>query len=229
MDIQKRLSTLSDAAYAEFNSRLIPNIPKEAVLGVRVPLLRTLAKEYQNTEEAAAFMRALPHRYHDENMLHALLISQIKDYDACLAAVNAFLPYVDNWAVCDSTIPRVFARHKAALAEQIQVWIASPHTYTCRFGLGMLMRHFLDEDFKADYLSLAAGVSSEEYYVNMMVAWLFATALAKQWDAAVVYFKNRQLNTWVHNKAIQKACESRRITSAQKAYLKTLKQKENRK
>ncbi len=223
MYIQERLLALRDEAYAAFNVKLIPGVSSEQMIGVRVPLLRSLAKEYQKHEEAALFLNTLPHRWHDENMLHGLLISAMTDYEACLAATEAFLPYIDNWAVCDSLIPAVFGKHKEQLLEHIRRWIASNRVYTCRFGVGMLMRHFLDDAFQPDYLALAAEVRSNEYYVNMMIAWFFATALAKQWAAAVVYFEKPQLSPWVHNKAIQKARESRRITAEQKAYLKTLK------
>lgn len=223
MTIRERLFTLQDISYADFHSRLVPNVPREQIIGVRVPELRKMAKSQEHTEEAALFLQELPHMYYDENMLHGLLISGIKDYTACITAVEAFLPYVDNWAVCDTMSPKVFERHKAQWLIHIRKWMASQHTYTCRFGLNMLMRHFLDDDFKAEYLEDAAAVRSEEYYINMMIAWFFATALAKQWDAAVLYIKESRLDTWVHNKTIQKACESRRITAEQKVCLRAMK------
>ncbi len=221
--IQERLFALQDEKYGDFQSKLIPGLPREQVIGIRMPAMRKLAKEFAKEEEAAAFLKQLPHTYYDENVLHALLIASMKDYDACMEAVEAFLPYIDNWAVCDGLSPKVFRKHKKELLEKIKFWIPSEHTYTCRFGMGMLMRWFLDEDFQPEYLEMPAAVRSEEYYVNMMTAWFFATALAKQWDAAIPYLEQSCLDSWTHNKAIQKARESYRITPEQKEYLKTLK------
>lgn len=221
--IQERLFALQDEKYGDFQSKLIPGLPREQVIGLRMPAMRKLAKEFAKEEEAAAFLKQLPHTYYDENVLHALLIASMKDYDACMEAVEAFLPYIDNWAVCDGLSPKVFRKHKKELLEKIKFWIPSEHTYTCRFGMGMLMRWFLDEDFQPEYLEMPAAVRSEEYYVNMMTAWFFATALAKQWDAAIPYLEQSRLDSWTHNKAIQKARESYRITPEQKEYLKTLK------
>lgn len=185
--------------------------------------MKKLAKELVNGEETNDFLKQLPHTYYDENVLHALLIASIKDYDACMEALETFLPYIDNWAVCDCLSPKVFQKHKTELLEKIKLWIPSEHPYICRFGMGMLMRWFLDDDFCQEYLELPAAVRSEEYYVNMMTAWFFATALAKQWDAAIPYLEQNRLNPWTHNKTIQKARESYRITPGQKEYLKTLK------
>ena len=168
-------------------------------------------------------MRALPHDYYDEDLLHALLIAEEKDFACCLEETEAFLPFVDNWAVCDIFSPKVFQKHKEELSERIRVWAKSEKTYTCRFGIGMLMQHFLDADFDAAYLEIPAAVQSEEYYVNMMLAWFFATALAKQWEATIPYLENKRLARWTHNKAIQKARESYRISAEQKEYLKSLK------
>ncbi len=221
--IQERLFALQDEKYGDFQSNLIPGLPRENMIGIRMPAMRKLAKEFAKEEEAAAFLKQLPHTYYDENILHALLIASIQDYDACMEAVEAFLPYIDNWAVCDCLSPKVFGKHKAELLQKIRFWIPSKHTYICRFGMGMLMRWFLDEDFKPEYLEMPAAVRSEEYYVNMMTAWFFATALAKQWEAAIPYLEQRRLDPWTHNKAIQKARESYRITPEQKEYLKTLK------
>lgn len=221
--IQERLFALQDEKYGDFQSNLIPGLPRENMIGIRMPAMRKLAKEFAKEEEASAFLKQLPHTYYDENVLHAFLIASIQDYDACMEAVEAFLPYIDNWAVCDCLSPKVFGKHKAELLQKIRLWIPSKHTYTCRFGMGMLMRWFLDEDFKPEYLEMPAAVRSEEYYVNMMTAWFFATALAKQWDAAISYLEQPHLDPWTHNKAIQKARESYRITPEQKAYLKTLK------
>lgn len=221
--IQERLFALQDEKYREFQRSLIPGLSKEKIIGIRMPAMRKLAKEFVKEPEAAVFLKQLPHTYYDENILHALLIAEIKDYDACMEAVEAFLPYIDNWAVCDGLSPKVFEKHKAELLEKIRLWIPSEHIYTCRFGIGMLMRWFLDEDFQPGYLELPAAVRSEEYYVNMMTAWFFATALAKQWDAAIPYLEQNRLDPWTHDKTIQKARESYRITTEQKEYLKRLK------
>lgn len=223
MNLTEELFALQDAVYGDFQAKLTPGIPRESFIGVRVPELRKLAKRCAKTPEAAAFLNDLPHTYYDENMLHGLLLSQIQDYDACIAAVDQFLPYVDNWAVCDTMSPKVFKKHKAALLDKVRQWSASERTYTCRFGIGMLMAHFLDDDFQPEYLEIPASVHSEEYYVRMMCAWFFATALAKQWDAAVKYIEDHRLDPWVHSKTIQKARESFRITPEQKKFLKTLK------
>lgn len=223
MEIQKQLYEHQDQAYAEFQSRLIPTVPRETVIGVRVPEIRKLAKRYVKDPEYTEFMKQLPHRYYDENMLHGVLISGMKDYDACIRALEEFLPFVDNWAVCDIMSPKIFRKNRDRLTDKIREWTVSERTYTCRFGIGMLMTHYLDEDFRPEYLEIPAGIHSQEYYVNMMIAWYFATALAKQWDDAVRYLQEKRLIPWVHNKTIQKAKESFRITGEQKEYLKTLK------
>ena len=223
MTLQERLFELQDTAYRDFHSGLIPELPKEHFIGIRVPALKKFAKEYKKEAEAEVFLKLLPHTYYEEYMLHALLIAEIKNYDACIQAVEAFLPYIDNWAICDGLSPKVFKNHKPELLEKIKQWIPSEHPYICRFGMEMLMRWFLDEDFKPEYLKMPAAVRSEEYYVNMMTAWFFATALAKQWDAAIPYLQDLVLEPWTHNKTIQKARESFRITPEQKEYLKTLK------
>lgn len=221
--IQEKLFALRDAEYARFQRKLVPNISPEKVIGVRVPEVRKLAKSLIRETEAVEFLTSLPHEYYDEDMLHGLLISEEKDYDLCIALVDAFLPYVDNWAVCDIMSPKVFRKHKPELMEKIRTWSASAHTYTCRFGLEMLMTHFLDADFQPEYLEIPAAVRSSEYYVNMMIAWFFATALAKQWEATIPYLQQNRLDPWTHNKTIQKARESYRITSEQKEWLSTLK------
>ena len=225
LDVRARLHKLRDPDYRAFQCALIPTVPPESVLGVRIPALRALAAEMDRDDRplADAFMAALPHRTYDENNLHALLILRIADFDACLAAVEAFLPYVDNWATCDTLSPKAFRKNLPALVKPIKTWIASGHTYAVRFAVGTLMRFYLDEAFSPAYLSLAANISSEEYYVNMMIAWYFATALAKQYDAALPYLENRALERWTHNKAIQKAVESYRVPDEKKAYLRTLK------
>ena len=223
MNFTEELFALQDSSYGDFQAKLTPGIPREKFIGVRVPEVRKLAKRLAKEPGAASFLEDLPHKYYDENMLHALLLSEMKDYEACVAAVDRFLPYVDNWAVCDILSPKIFRRNKPALLKKIREWSASEKTYTCRFGIEMLMSHFLDDDFKPEYLEIPAAVRSEEYYVRMMVAWFFATALAKQWDAAVKYVEEGRLDTWTHNKTIQKARESFRITTEQKEYLQTLK------
>lgn len=221
-DLQERLFELQDLEYREFHSRLMPEIPKEKVIGIRVPVLRSFAKQLAGTEEAESFIQELPHTYYEENNLHMLLIISIRDYNRCLYELQRFLPYIDNWATCDFPAPKCFARHKQELLSEIRTWIASGETYTIRYGIGMLMRLYLDEDFLPEYLEIVTGVSSGEYYVNMMLAWYLATALAKQWEAAIPYLEERRLSDWVHRKTIQKAVESRRITEEQKAYLRSL-------
>lgn len=224
--LQERLFALQDKQYAAFQAKLTPGVPMESFIGIRVPVLRKFAKEYAKEEEdCKEFLQQLPHTYYDENMLHALLLSQMKNYDECIKLTDAFLPYVDNWAVCDILSPKVFAKHKEELMKNIKTWSKSSHTYTCRFGIETLMTHYLDKDFKEEYLVIPASVKSEEYYVKMMIAWFFATALAKQWDVTIPYIEQHRLAPWTHNKTIQKAIESYRITPEQKAYLRTLKMK----
>lgn len=224
--IQTRLFELQDLKYKDFHCKLMPTVAREAVIGVRTPELRRLAKELSKTPESAEFLKVLPHKYYEENNLHGFLIEMIKDYDQCVAALDAFLPYVDNWATCDMMCPKVLGRHPEELLEQIKAWLADNHTYTIRFGLGMLMGFYLDENFKPELIEFAAEVTSNEYYVNMMIAWYFATALTKQYSAALPYIAEHRLDKWVHNKAIQKAVESRRITDEQKEYLRSLKDKD---
>lgn len=227
MTLDARLFQLQDTEYADFQSKLTPGIPRERFIGIRMPVLRKFARSFARKEgdAAASFLAALPHYYYDENVLHGLLLSDMKDFDSCMTALDIFLPYVDNWAVCDCMAPKSFGQHKAELLPKIREWTASDQVYTCRFGMGMLMRHFLDGDFKPEYLEIPAAVRSDEYYVNMITAWFFATALAKQWDASILYLEQNRLDTWVHNKTIQKARESFRITPEQKEYLKTLKRR----
>lgn len=221
----QRLSELSDPTYRDFHAGLIPNISPETILGVRVPALRRLARELRGSAEAQEFMAALPHEYYDENCLHGLLINDIKDFGATVSALDAFLPYVDNWAVCDLISPRSFKSRPPELAAHVRRWLESSHSYTVRFGIGVLMSFYLDEGFEPAQLESVAERCCEEYYVNMMVAWYFATALAKQPEAALPYIENRRLSRWTHNKAIQKSIESRRIPDETKAYLKTLRWK----
>lgn len=221
----QRLSELSDPTYRDFHAGLIPNISPETILGVRVPALRKLARELRGSAEAQEFMAALPHEYYDENCLHGLLINDIKDFGATVSALDAFLPYVDNWAVCDLISPRSFKSRPPELAAHVRRWLDSSHSYTVRFGIGVLMSFYLDVGFEPAQLEAVAERCCEEYYVNMMVAWYFATALAKQPEAALPYIENRRLSRWTHNKAIQKSIESRRIPDETKAYLKTLRWK----
>ena len=223
--IQKKLFELQDKEYALFQAKLTPTVSAELFIGVRVPACRALAKDlYKNDmEEVKRFLSELPHKYYDENMLHGLLLSEIKDFDSCISELEVFLPFVDNWAVCDIMSPKCFKRHKTELLPHIEAWTKSTEEYMVRFGLEMLMSHFLDEDFKPEHLAIAESVHSDKYYVNMMIAWLFATALAKQWDSTIKYIENNKLGEWVHNKTIQKARESNRISDEQKQYLNKLK------
>ena len=221
--IQNELFAMSDAEYRDFQSRLIPGAPKEAFIGVRTPELRSFAKRLSAAEGIAEFLHELPHKYFDENQLHAFIISGMKDFDACMEELCRFLPYVDNWATCDQMSPKVFKKHKAELLGYIDEWLASDSTYTVRFAIGMLMEHFLDADFALEYPERVAKVRSDEYYVNMMIAWYFATALAKQYDAVIPFIEEKRLEPRVINLTIRKARESFRITPEQKEYLKSLK------
>lgn len=225
MTIQEELFALQDIKYRDFQSKLIPNLAPETIIGVRTPELRKLAKVFGKTEAARPFMDALPHSYFDENQLHAFLISEMKDYETVLAELKRFLPYVDNWATCDQLSPKIFRKHTDTLISVIREWMTSGETYTIRFGIGMLMQWYLGEDFRPEYLDWVAEIRSEEYYVNMMIAWYFATALAKQYEAAVSVIERNALTVWTHNRAIQKARESYRVSDEQKAYLQTLKRK----
>ena len=221
--LTERLFALADEGYRQFQIPLIPTVEPTRVIGVRTPILRKLAKEMAGSAEAEAFLRDLPHTYYEEKNLHAFLVEQMGDYDACIAAIDAFLPYVDNWSTCDGWSPKVVKKHPEELLGKIREWMASDLPYTVRFGIGMLQRYFLDERFDAAYLEWVAAIDREEYYVRMMVAWYFATALAKQYAATVPYIEEGRLPLWTHNKAIQKAVESYRVTAEQKIYLKTLK------
>ena len=218
--VTERLLSLADEGYRRFQIPLMPTVDPQRVIGVRTPILRKLAKELAGTAEGEVFLRELPHTYYEENNLHAFLLEQIRDYDTCIAAIDAFLPYVDNWSTCDGWSPKVLKKHPEELLGKIRQWMASDRPYTVRFGIGMLQRHFLDDRFCSDYLDWVAAVDREEYYVRMMVAWYFATALAKQYDAALPYIRDGRLPQWTHNKAIQKAVESYRVTEEHKAVLK---------
>ena len=224
--VTQRLFLMQDVRYRDFNSKLIPTVPKDRVIGVRTPLLKALAKELYGTEEARVFMKTLPHAYFEENNLHAFLIERIKDPLSCIEAIEEFLPYVDNWATCDQLCPKSIGMDKTLLERKAFEWIESGKEYTVRFGISMLMRFFLDGDFNVKHLEKVASVRSDEYYVNMMQAWYFATALAKRHSDALPYIENGILPVWVHNKTVQKAVESYRISDDQKEYLRTLKRKE---
>ena len=221
-EIRKELFLMRDEPYAAFQTRLIPGIEQDQVIGVRTPELRKYAKQLVKKEIISAFLNDLPHRYFDENQLHAFIISEMNEYPRCMEETIRFLPYVDNWATCDQLSPKVFRNHRQELLEQIRIWIRSEKTYTIRFGIGMLMAHFLDEEFDPACPELVASVRSEEYYVNMMIAWYFATALAKQYDAVLPWLESRRMDRWTHNKTIQKAIESGRLPEDRKEYLRGL-------
>ena len=226
--VRERLFALQDLGYRDFHAKLVPNLDKEKIIGVRAPALKKFEKEFSKDKRVEEFIRILPHEYYEENNLHAAIIGQIKDFDACLSETERFLPYVDNWATCDCFSPKAFAKEKQRLLSETDRWLASGKTYIVRFGIEMLMNHFLDEDFLPEYAEKVAAVKSREYYVNMMQAWYFATALAKQYNAVLPFIEGRALAPWTHNKSIQKAIESYRISPEQKEYLKTLKIKLNR-
>ena len=221
--IVEKLQALADSGYRDFQAKLIPTVAKDTIIGVRTPAMRALAKELKGTELAASFLQELPHQYFDENQLHAFLINELKDYKQCLEELELFLPYVDNWATCDQLSPKVLKKQPDATLAAIKKWLGSDHDYTVRFGMEMLMSFYLDDLFKPEFLAWVAADKNEAYYVKMMVAWFFATALAKQYEATVPYFEQRLLPEWSHKKAIQKACESYRVTKEHKEYLRTLK------
>ncbi|MBR0455665.1 MAG: DNA alkylation repair protein [Firmicutes bacterium] len=222
-EIRQELFSLQDKEYKAFQVKLIPTVDPETVIGTRTPALRAYAKSLVKSGDTDEFLAELPHSYFDENQLHAFILSEIKDMERCFDEVERFLPYVDNWATCDQLSPKVFKKNRERLLLHIRRWITSEEVYTIRFAIGMLMQHFLDEEFDKEYPEMVAEVWSEEYYVNMMIAWYFATALAKQYNAIIPYLEEQRLEAWTHNKAIQKAIESRRITQEQKEYLRSLK------
>lgn len=221
--VERRLRELADPKYRSFQAKLVPTVAEESVLGVRIPDIRRLAKGLDHSERSE-FLSELPHRFYDENILHSAILGNIRDFPEALAETERFLPFIDNWAVCDALSPKCFSKHKAELLPNIRRWMKSGRTYTVRFGTGMLMRHFLDADFKPEYLSWAAEIKSEEYYVNMMTAWFFATALAKQYDFAVGYIDKRRLGEIPHKMAIQKALESFRVSDEHKEHLRAQRQ-----
>ena len=220
MSVYERLMMYQDKEYKEFQSKLVPNIDKETIIGVRTPQMRSIVKEIFGTEEANDFLKVLPHQYYEENIIHFFLISKIKDFDDCVKEVERFLPYIDCWPVCDQATPLVFKKNHDKLIPLIKKWIKFKHVYTARFGIRMLMNEFLDKDFKEEYLELVSSKKGEDYYLKMMIAWYFATALAKQYDKTIKYIENRTLDPWVHNKTIQKAVESYRVSDKHKEYLK---------
>ena len=222
-DLQQILFQHQDKAYADFSAKLIPTVPREKIIGVRSPEYKKIIRQIRDDPVIPVFLSTLPHTWHEENCLHVALINQIRDYDACVSALEQFMPCIDNWAVNDAVNPACFRKHRAELIHSVQKWISSPAPYTRRCGMRVLMANYLGEDFRPEYLDLPADLRSDEYYVNIMTAWLFAEALTKQWDTAVKYLETRRLDLWTHNKAIQKACESYRIPEERKAYLRTLK------
>lgn len=221
--LQEELFSLRDEEYKAFHAKLIPNVSPERIIGIRTPVLRKFARGFSKTPEASIFINTLPHKYYEENNLHAFILETIKDYGTALSKTAAFLPYIDNWATCDMFFPPVFKGHSAQLMPEIQKWLRSSSVYTVRYAIGLMMKLCLDDDFTPEYLKLVASVKSDEYYVNMMIAWFFATALAKQYDDAIVYLYKHMLPSWIHNKTIQKATESNRISPEVKAMLKKMK------
>lgn len=221
--VRQELFELQDLKYRDFHAKLIPTMEKEKIIGVRTPALRGFAKKFGKTEESKLFIKKLPHQYYEENNLHGLLIEQIKDYDECLVELKRFLPYIDNWATCDLLAFRVVKKHLDVFIKEIYKFMESEHTYIIRFGISMLMKYYLEDEFKIEYPNKVADIRSEEYYVNMMRAWYFATALAKQYEQIIPFIEKKRLDVWTHNKTIQKAIESYRITDEQKTYLRTLK------
>ena len=222
-NVQTRLFELQDLKYRDFHAKLMPTVNKEKIIGVRTPALRVFAKKYGKTDEAKEYLQILPHQYYEENNLHGLLIEQIKDYDICLEELERFLSYIDNWATCDMLAVKVVKNHLDTFIDEVYRWMESDHAYTIRFGISMLMRYYLEDAFQMEYPEKVAQIRSEEYYVNMMCAWYFATALAKQYDKILPFIEKQKLDVWTHNKTIQKAIESYRITPEQKEYLKGLK------
>lgn len=221
-EIRNKLLSLGDDSYRDFHSKLIPTVDKSRIIGVRTPVLREFSKELYKQGEYKDFLKALPHEYYDEDNLHAFLIEKEKDFTKCIALIDELLPYIDNWATCDMLSPKCFKKEKAKLYEKALQWIKSDKTYVVRYGIGCLMKYFLDEDFNENHLKIVSEIESDEYYINMMIAWYFATALAKQYESTIAYIVDRRLPIWIHNKAIQKAVESKRINNDTKAYLRTL-------
>jgi 3-methyladenine DNA glycosylase AlkD len=223
MNIIDELLKINDLEYVSFQSKLIPNINPDTIIGVKTPELKRIAKELYKNNDYENFLNSLPHKYFEENIIHGLLISEFKDYNLCINYIDKFLPYIDNWAVCDQTNPKVFKKHKEEVLIKINEWINSNEIYKIRFGVKTLMSHFLDDDFNKDYLKLPLIIKNDDYYVKMMIAWYYATALAKQYDEAIKIIESNELDIFIHNKTIQKAIESFRVTDEHKKYLRTLK------
>ena len=223
VNVIERLNKLKDEKYQAFQSKLVPNIPSNVILGVKTPEMREIAKAVFESDNRDEFLNDIPHKFYEENLIHFFVIAMIKDFNECLKRVDEFLPYVDCWPASDQATPKVFRKNRQKLLPYIYKWISSEHIYTARFGIRMLMNEFLDDDFKEEYLEVVANKKGEDYYLQMMIAWYFATALAKQYDASIKYLESHKLDTWVHQKAIQKALESYRVSEDHKAYLKTLK------
>lgn len=221
-NLQQTLKELADNGYKDFHASLIPTINKDSIIGVRVPLLRKLAKEISGTEIEDKFLAQLPHKYFDENQLHAILVSNIKDYQKCLVNLEEFLPYIDNWSTCDLINPKILTTDSDNLFIKIYQWLKSDHVYTVRLAIKLLMSFYLDKNFSVKHLELVAKVKLDDYYVKMVISWYFATALVKQYDKTIIYLEEYRLSPWIHRKTIQKACESYRISTEQKIYLKTL-------
>ena len=221
-DVRKRLFEMQDTGYRDFHARLVPTVEKEKIIGIRTSILRKFAKEFGKTERSEMFLKVLPHQYYEENNLHGLLIEQIRDYDKCLGELERFLPYIDNWATCDLLALHMMKKHRDIFIREVYRWMESDKPYIIRFGISMLMRHYLDEGFKPEYPEKVASIRSEEYYVNMMRAWYFATALAKQYEKILPFLEEQRMDIWTHNKTIQKSIESYRITQEQKDHLRTL-------
>lgn len=212
-----------DLGYKKFNERLIPNIPKECILGVRLPIIRKIYKDIKGSVLLEDFLKEIPHRFHEENILHAFVISDMKEYSVCVEQLDVFLPYIDNWAVCDSISPKVFKKNTASLYRQICRWITRDEIYSIRFCVVTLMSFFLEEEFKREHIELLLNIKKKDYYIDMAIAWYMATALFKQYEIAIEYIEENRFGTWIHNKSIQKAIESNRIKPETKDYLRTLK------
>ncbi len=225
MTIREKLFTFEDPKYRDFQSKLVPNIEKETIIGVRTPDMKKIAKEFAKEESTNDFLKDVPHKYYEENLVHIFILSMIKDFDECVKGLEAFFPYIDCWPVCDQSSPGIFKKNHKKVLPLVKKWIDSDHVYTSRYGMRILMNEFLGDDFKPEYLSWVASKKGDDYYLKMMVAWYFATALAKQYDESVKVIERKELDPWTHNKAIQKACESFRVSDEHKAYLKTLKRK----
>ncbi|MGI6739163.1 MAG: DNA alkylation repair protein [Christensenellales bacterium] len=224
-NITKYLFTNRDKKYAAFVSRLVPNISPESIIGVRMPVIHALAKKLMADNAHTAFISALPHKYHEENLLHASILSKYKDIDALLPLLKNFLPHIDNWAVCDTLAPKIFLKHNEKALDFIRICLASKHTYTQRFAIYMLMKYYLDDYFDEEYIELVCNIQSDEYYVNMCIAWYFATALAKQYSFAIPVLEENKLSTWTNNKTVEKALDSYRISDDKKQYIKSLTRK----